>query len=240
MEFWIIRHGQTFGNLERIIQGQIDGQLTEIGEKQAKQTGKYLINHKFKYAYVSDQGRTRATYDNIMKSNKNLSFLEDVKHEKILREKDGGDLHGKPLNAFTILANNSGLGIRNYCAPNGESWVDVSDRAKNFFINVYTERVINNPQKNSQIEGRTNSEKFNKTLVITHGGWIMEMYNVINYCIAGSQPTFNNNAKNCAINVIKMYCKNTGSFCDKRCEGNTKCMVFKIMRRNDDNHITVH
>ena len=54
MEFWIVRHGKTFGNQQRIIQGQIDGKLTEEGEQQAKKTGERLKEIKFEEAYVSD------------------------------------------------------------------------------------------------------------------------------------------------------------------------------------------
>ena len=35
MELYIIRHGQTFSNIKNIIQGQTEGELTELGKKQA-------------------------------------------------------------------------------------------------------------------------------------------------------------------------------------------------------------
>lgn len=47
MEFWIVRHGQTVGNVNHEIQGQMEGELTAIGIKQAQLTGKALRKVEF-------------------------------------------------------------------------------------------------------------------------------------------------------------------------------------------------
>ena len=59
VDFWLVRHGQTFANFERIIQGHGGGELTELGIEQAKKIGLRLKNEQFNLVCVSDLNRTR-------------------------------------------------------------------------------------------------------------------------------------------------------------------------------------
>lgn len=74
----------------------------------------------------------------------------------------------------------------------------------------------------------------------THGGWIMEMYNFVNMVSSGEPPKFANSAKNCSLHILQMYCKKTKRFCNKSCPDDNSCMMFKIVMKNDDSHVTVH
>ena len=54
MELYITRHGQTKANVEKYMQGQTPGELTEEGCLQAKKFGIYYKDIKFDEIYCSD------------------------------------------------------------------------------------------------------------------------------------------------------------------------------------------
>lgn len=92
------RHGETEENAKGIICGQQPGTLTKVGVAQAKKIGVYLKdqNEQFDQIYVSDLGRTVATFENIKSQAKHLDKIPVVL-TKLLREKAGGVLEGRPL-----------------------------------------------------------------------------------------------------------------------------------------------
>ncbi|CAD8047558.1 unnamed protein product [Paramecium sonneborni] len=59
-------------------------------------------------------------------------------------------------------------------------------------------------------------------LLVTHGGFIMEFMNQINYMINKKQPVYNNSALNCSITIVK-YTLPKGE--------------VKIVTQNDATHI---
>ena len=132
MEIWLVRHGETFGNKKRLVQGHSGGKLTELGESQALLTQKKLKNIKFDSIYVSDSFRTRETANIIL----NDSEYSNVYLSPLLREKGGGILEGELLSLLRANAKKSKEGFRNYKAEGGESWSDVHNRAKKFFSNL--------------------------------------------------------------------------------------------------------
>ena len=54
MELYIIRHGQTKANVEKYMQGQTPGELTNTGCEQAKKFGSFYKEVKFDEIYCSD------------------------------------------------------------------------------------------------------------------------------------------------------------------------------------------
>jgi broad specificity phosphatase PhoE len=62
---WLIRHAQSTANRDRIIQGHLDTELTEVGLEQAHYTGLYFKEKQNQFAvehlYSSDLLRTRQT-----------------------------------------------------------------------------------------------------------------------------------------------------------------------------------
>lgn len=54
---YVIRHGETEWNRARIIQGQADSQLNDLGETQAAMTGEALKAIHFDKAFTSDLSR---------------------------------------------------------------------------------------------------------------------------------------------------------------------------------------
>ena len=133
MEFWIVRHGQTVGNVNREIQGQMEGELTPIGIKQAQLTGKALQKVQFREAYVSNLARTMHTFQEIIAGNIAPPDKSATHPEPLLREKNGGSLHGKPLQTFANMAAAANMPIRDFAPAEGESWKDVYARSTKFF-----------------------------------------------------------------------------------------------------------
>ena len=90
--FYIIRHGQSMGNLQKVFWGQMDGPLTETGKKQAQITADYLRDVHFDAAVASDLMRA---YDTgaIIAAPHGLT----VKPEKGLREINAGVWEGVPF-----------------------------------------------------------------------------------------------------------------------------------------------
>ena len=60
---YLVRHGQTKENLERIFQGHLPGTLTEEGIEQAKQLREELKDIKFDSIICSDLQRAVDTVD---------------------------------------------------------------------------------------------------------------------------------------------------------------------------------
>jgi broad specificity phosphatase PhoE len=88
--FYIIRHGQTEWNLEKRIQGQLDSNLSEKGEEQAKGIAKKLLGVDFSTVYSSDLGRAKQTANILIMEKKVV-----LKTTALLRERYMGILQGK-------------------------------------------------------------------------------------------------------------------------------------------------
>ena len=144
----IVRHGQTDANVQGKTQGQIDTDLNKNGLEQAKKTGDYIKkNYSIDEAWVSDLKRTQQTMNKISPiSNKT----------KLLREMSFGEwenrLFKEIINESPELVKEYASASDNFRAPNGESFVDMHNRAKKFMSNI----------------------EWNKdtTLVVSHGGFM--------------------------------------------------------------------
>lgn len=91
MKLYLIRHGQSEANLRRIYSGQdLNIDLTEQGEQEARAAGELLKGIPFDKVYSSDQRRAWRTQE---------IALPDYKAERLamLREFDVGSLTGMPF-----------------------------------------------------------------------------------------------------------------------------------------------
>ena len=66
VRIYIVRHGETEENTQKIIQGQLDTQLNSEGEKQADLVGKALHDIPFDVCYSSDLRRAVSTAERIL------------------------------------------------------------------------------------------------------------------------------------------------------------------------------
>ena len=91
MEIIFVRHGETFWNVQKRLQGQTNkSYLTENGIKQAEEIAKKLQNIDFDVIISSPLDRTIKTAK-IIRDKKNIKILKD----KALQERGYGNLEGE-------------------------------------------------------------------------------------------------------------------------------------------------
>jgi probable phosphoglycerate mutase len=95
MRLIIARHGQTKANVEGIIQGQLPGELTQLGIEQAKKLGLRMKDKKIDYIFCSDLKRAIDTLKEIKVYHKDVpvEYVTDIRecyHGKFqgMKEKD--------------------------------------------------------------------------------------------------------------------------------------------------------
>ena len=89
-----------------------------------------------------------------------------------------------------------------YKCLKGESWEDVYQRSHKFvhtLIRNHLKPTGNLPLGDLKVGDKEGKEREAvKILVVTHGGFIMETHNLMNWLSAKKQPVFLNIAKNCS------------------------------------------
>lgn len=135
----LVRHGQTYANINRVWHGHTDTELTELGYQQAQQLGQHFHNYMIPTVIVaSPLQRARITAENIASS-----FDLEVSLDERLMEFDLGDWEDK---TFESLGKNGHDIMRqlvedpDFRTPNGESQNSVKERftaALNELINQH-------------------------------------------------------------------------------------------------------
>src|SRR3989344_106281 len=153
MKVYLIRHGESIGNVLGINQGQKnDFSLTQKGVDQSKRIAEKLATEPIDAVYSSDLKRAMETAEIMSK----LHGLQPIP-DKRLRERDFGDLDEKNLlKSWKAHVNKTvekeGLDPWEVKAPNGESDKDHWDRLQDFF--------------NEQVNNINHLDKDNKALEI--------------------------------------------------------------------------
>ena len=161
MELWIVRHGQTLANIQKILQGHEPGKLSKLGVDQALRTGIRLSKESFNTIYVSDLGRTRETYENIAHSFKNKDSLPVI-YSDLLREKGCGILEGQSVDMWRQKSSEASIPIRKYKCDEGESWEDVTERAK-IFLKLLISKHLQGKDNKEEEEKVSNEIKSSST-----------------------------------------------------------------------------
>lgn len=94
MNLYITRHGQTDGNVNKIMDGIRDIDLNEIGIEQAKTTRDILKDTKFDFIICSPLSRTKHTMEIININNYPVIFDDRIK------ERDCGEFTGKSFESL--------------------------------------------------------------------------------------------------------------------------------------------
>ena len=160
--FYIIRHGQSVGNLNSVCLGHTDLDLTELGYSQAEKTAKYLSHVDFSAIYSSDLMRAIHTAEPHARI-RNMSVITD----RNFRELFFGDWENTSVEHLkekhyedyvTGWRKNFGT----FTAPNGESVVHMA------------ERMV------AELKNIASKHRGEKILVATHAAAIRALWGKIN------------------------------------------------------------
>ena len=152
MELYIVRHGKTYWNEERKIQGWADIDLTEEGRQVAIASAKGMKDIHFDAIYASPLKRAYETAC-ILKGDRDLTVIVDDRIKEIgFGELEGADfmkIRGDKTSRFASFFDAPEL----YEAPEGaETLEEVSERAANFMKEI--------------IEKHKNDER---VMIVAHG-----------------------------------------------------------------------
>jgi broad specificity phosphatase PhoE len=144
MELYVVRHGETDGNVNRIMDGQRDIPINENGEMQAHVAKEQLKDIKFDIIICSPLIRTRQTMGIINIHN------YPVIYEKRILERDCGEFMGKSFDS---------LDRDLYWNYLDETKYEKAENIKDFFKRIFD--YVDDIKK----------EYANKrVLIVTHGG----------------------------------------------------------------------
>lgn len=150
---YLVRHGESAGNVQGRVQGQSESELTERGRAQAEATGRALQDRGIHRIFSSDLSRASESAQLINRS-LGLPLVKDRR----LREMSFGILEGKTwaeLDLYYAEAEQRGEGDWfTHCPPGGESRHQLTERV----VSTLTDLVQTHP-------GQT-------LLVVSHGGFI--------------------------------------------------------------------
>lgn len=182
---YLLRHGETDWNVKNLVQGHSDIPLNKNGEKQAKQLAKKLKRIKFSAVFSSDLLRAKKTAE-IIAVEHNLTVIT----KQVLRERDFGDLEGKPNQWFEIWQKKLEKGVKNLTAKEKDLIKKIKNRAESDeelmtrFIPFLRQVALAYPGK--------------KILIVTHGG-ILRVFLLKLGFFKDEEESFNFQIKNCAM-----------------------------------------
>lgn len=149
MKIYAIRHGQTKLNVQHLINGNIDDELTPQGIEQANAAAK-LLPKTIKHLYVSSLGRARQTAAIL-----NADLELPTTYSDDLKEVNFGDLNGRPF-LEEYQARHTALDYD--WRPSGENFDDVKTR----MLRILKEIKENNGD--------------GEALIVGHGGTIRTLH----------------------------------------------------------------
>jgi broad specificity phosphatase PhoE len=126
MKLYLVRHGQSTGNIGGTLMGQSDHPLTPLGEQQARAAAARLAAFGPMPVYSSDLPRARATAERIVAGREaaEATDAQQVILDPRLREISLGDYEGRPWQEFeadTALTEAFTIDPYRTALPNGES-----------------------------------------------------------------------------------------------------------------------
>ncbi|MEE9405942.1 MAG: histidine phosphatase family protein, partial [Candidatus Aenigmarchaeota archaeon] len=158
MRLIIVRHGETEGNIKRIIQGHMQEPLDEAGIQQAKRVAERLKTEKIDAIYSSDLKRARMTAEEIIKHYPDVP----VHFVKELRERDYGTATGKTRDEVRSYRKKQNIKKHEYTPEGAESLLHMKNRLMGF------------------LEETRRKHKDQTVLFVTHGGVKRVMVGTLN------------------------------------------------------------
>ncbi len=155
MELILIRHGETEENVNKVLQGQLNGCLTKNGESKSIEIADRLKQEEVNGIYSSDLLRAVQSASYIKENHPNAYYQED----KRLRERDYGRFNGIPFDVFLSGYKDESA----FSKPqNGESLYEFRKRIQDFYQEIL----------------RTYNRK-DKIVAVTHAGVIVNLLSLI-------------------------------------------------------------
>lgn len=173
---YLVRHGQSLGNCNRVFVGQTEVDMTELGYMQAKETAAHLANADISAVYASDLSRA---YNTALPHAK-LRGVEVIK-SKGMRELYVGKWEQQPADLLLELYPDTFGGtwkhdFLNSCPDGGESVPDLIKRIHNELLRIAKENA-----------GKT-------ILVVSHGAAIRAFWCSISNLSGENIPGYPSNA----------------------------------------------
>jgi 2,3-bisphosphoglycerate-dependent phosphoglycerate mutase len=169
LDIYMVRHGETQSNLDRVFQGHLDTSLTDRGLDQAHTVGKWLQDVPFDVVYSSDLARAADTARAISR----YQHRSDVVLDRDLREMNYGVLQGVPISDFATVLEPYGVAAewgsgafsaKGLAPPGGESLRQLRNRVARFV---------------GRLDADHPHDCDRRVLVVTHGGFLRVMMTVL-------------------------------------------------------------
>lgn len=169
LEIYLVRHGETQSNLDRVFQGHLDTSLTDRGRQQAECVARSLESVHFDAIYSSDLARAADTARAIAARQGRADVILDPG----LREMHYGVLQGVPIHDFARVLEPYGIAsewgsgafsARGLAPPEGESLRKLRNRVSRFVAYLDAGDVTN---------------EHRRVLVVSHGGFLRVLMTVL-------------------------------------------------------------
>lgn len=173
MRLYVIRHGESLNNKQKLWTGWLGVPLTEKGITDAKKAGEFLRSIEFDKVYSSDLRRAIDTAKTALPS-------YEPETSALLREINVGSIAGKPLASIEPADRQKASEI-GYALYGGESKAQLSDRIRTF-------------------KRELESAELGTVAVFCHAGWLRGFLDEI---MGNVMPRGSIICGNCAIGVFE-------------------------------------
>ena len=128
VDIYLMRHGETEGNVGQVLIGREDSPFTSAGWQQPVEVARHLDHQPLVCIYASPMARTQRTAKLVLET---LGRSVAIQTEWAIAEIDAGEFTGLTFSQVRDrLSDDAVLGDFRY--PGGESWGDVQQRAVRF------------------------------------------------------------------------------------------------------------
>ena len=163
-KMYIVRHGETDWNRDRIFQGRTDIPLNDMGREQARDTAEKLKDIRFDAVYCSPLVRARETCEIILNNNEHDG---KIIFDKRIIERNFGIYEGIAIKDINLPTGSWWNEKDELFMKNGETLTDMFNRVRGFLDHI----------------NKNYSGKNKNILVVAHGGIGI----IVNACL-GSRP----------------------------------------------------
>jgi alpha-ribazole phosphatase len=156
VKIYLLRHGETEENKNKVYYGKLDVGLNEKGKVQAKHAADFLRDVNFSSVYISERRRTRETAE-IVLGNSSATFIVDNRINEISFGEFEGKSYEEIKKTFPVECEQWDENWKEFIPPGGESYLKFCNRISSFMQELLR-------------------KKEEEVLIVTHGGVIRAMY----------------------------------------------------------------